>query len=158
MQACQGLQSWCSQVQEQKWDGSVVMGWRQAGVKGLADFHSLRVWSVSDRLWNLAVQDPVSQAKHPRGTHAFWVLLHCLRAVWVNHFIPAKIKGKVDWVKKALEVTWCHQGHAVCDSDFCMICISDAVRLHIPGPSGALFVWGYRTGSDFSGHPPAKNL
>lgn len=43
------------------------VGWRQAGVKDLADFHSLRVCPVSDRLWNLAVQDPVSQAKHPQG-------------------------------------------------------------------------------------------
>lgn len=112
-----------------------------------------RVSSFWQTLWNLVVQDPVSQAKHPQGNSAFRVLLNCVRTVWMNRFIPAKIKGKVDWVK-----IWCHQGLAVCDSDFCMICVSDAIRLHIPGPSGALSVWGYRTGSDFSGNPPAKNL
>lgn len=162
MQACQELQSWCSQVQEQKWDGSVVMAQMWGGgrleSKALQTFtaYACGQFLTDSGIWQSRTLSP--KVSTPRGTHAFRVLLHCVRTVWMSHFVPAKIKGKVDWVKKALEVTWCHQGHAVCDSGFCMIFISDAIRLHIPGPSGALSVWGYRTGSDFSGHPPAKNL
>lgn len=112
--------------------------------------------SLECRIWQSRTLSP--KLSTSRGAHTFQVLLLCVGTVWMNHFIPTKIKGKGDWVKMALGMIWCHQGHAVHDSDLCMIHISDAIRLHIPGPSGALSVWGYRTGSDFSGNPPAKNL
>lgn len=99
MQACQGLQSWYSQVQEQKWDGSVVMaqmlGWRQTGVRDLADFPSLHVCPVSDRLFGIWQSRTLSpKLSTPRGTHAFRVLLNCVRTVWMNRFIPAKNQRK----------------------------------------------------------------
>lgn len=85
----------------------------------------------------------------------------CLTELGQREQIILSLVGSKKWTGVKWEWEWervllHHKNHVVCNWE--LICVSDAVRLHIPSPSGALSLWRYRIGSDLSRNTSAENL